>query len=360
MMRPLIMSLCLLLTVPAVGQTVRPSHVLEFEDAPRPPKDANNAAWAYWKAWDIVQTEQDRKRFGELMTGGLSKGQKVLSKEQREELSRRRDYIEAVMQASAMEECDWGARHDKGYTALLPHLGFMRASTRALAMDARRCAEDGNSVACAERVVAMLRMAHHVSTDKYLISALVGAAVTGTAMNLTEELAKSDLITPAAARLILNELKKVNRDDPWHAYSAIDLERKITMDTFRKDWSGPDTTRRFIRLLNEISSLRGDGTGMHFPRLYLLSFNEQKIEREIQRAEKYFDALKGAWSKPNSAVALDELETEARELQFGIVAYVAGGAFSQTRRSMDRSLRQIDRVSVKLRAVVEETKGAAQ
>jgi|GEM_PF-5710435 len=357
LVRPLAIALLLGVFAPVANAQsstpLRASAILEEDDAPAPPRTPQNAAWAYYKAWDTITTVEDRQKFGELTTGRPDPG-KPLTKAQRQILEKHRVYLDGVIAATSMDTCDWGSRTDVGLGALIPHLGYMRQSARALALDARRFAEDGNSVAAAERVVALLRLSSHAATDHYLISTLVAAAIGHLAMSLTDELLKADQLTAPAARMIVSAIRQVDTPDLYNTAAAIDLERRVTLDWFRKECSGDNANIKFVRALSTSSSMRGESSRTRTPiALYLLTFSEQRIQAEIDRADRYFDAVAAAWRKPHAAVALDELETQVQEYQWGFVTQATMASFSTVRRSTDRTRETYQKSSAKLRAILE-------
>jgi hypothetical protein len=331
----------------------RASAVLEEESAPRPPRTPSNAAWAYYKAWDTITTTDDRNQFREAV-GDRPPAGKPVTRDQRRMLEKHRAFIDGVLAASAMEECDWGSRKDDGLMALLPHLGFTRLSARALGLDARRCAEDGNSVGAAERIVAMLRLSQHASSDAYLISTLVGTAIGHFACMVTEEVMEADQLTAPAARMILAAVRQVDTPDLYNSAAAIELERSTTLNWFRKECVGPRPGLKFVRTLSTAGSLRGEGLGRsHEVAFLLLGFSEQRIQDDIDRADRYFDAVKAAWNKPGAEVALAELETQAAEYQWGFVTQSTSGAFSTVRRSSDRMHETFRKTSGKLKGILD-------
>jgi hypothetical protein len=345
------------ITAPASAQDSNPfraSAVLEAEDAPQPPRTPQNAAWAYYKAWDTVTTNDDRTRLSEV-TGDRPLVGKPLTKEHRQVLEKHRALIDGILAASAMDQCDWGSRTDVGLGALLPHLGHLRQSARVLALDAQRCAQDGAAAAAAERIVAMLRLSDHAASDSYLISKLVAVAIGQFAVTLTNDLLKANLLTAPAARAILTAIRAVNTQDLYRTAEALDLERRVTIDWFRKECTGgPDIGRKFAHALTTAGSLRGES--IPFPNALapmFLTFTEQRVQSEIDRADRFFLAAAAAWSRPDAAVALDELETQASELQWGFVTLATRGPFSTVRRNVDRMRQGFDRTAGRLRTLLE-------
>ncbi len=81
--------------------------------------------------------------------------------------------------------------------------------------------------------------------------------------------------------------------------------------------------------------------GWVWPRMFLLSQNEAQLNTDLDRFDAYFAKALPLWKDPANDLAARELETEALEGQFGLVASYRASDIEQTRRSMLRARRQI-------------------
>lgn len=349
--------LALAITAPALAQHIPTFSALlaEQEDTINPPRTAGNAAWDYIRVWDTLPTDQEaRIRFNEAMGERPKPGEK-LSKLQREQLSLQRDVLEGVMLASSVEHCDWGPRLDEGLMSQLPHLGQLRNSARALALDARRCAEDGSSAAAAERIVAMFRMSRHASTDTIVISSLVGIAIGNFAATVTDELIRQGDITPAAARSIRQALRQAQTGDLYNSAAAIETERHLVVDWFRRECKGPDAGKFLVRHLSVLGSMRETGLDA---REVLFFMDEAAVAAGLDRAERYYDAVRVAWHKPEPMGALAELDLEAAEGQFGLVTAAIAGSFARVRYPCENVRRVFERLDRRLSTIIEQADAA--
>ncbi len=353
----LMVLLLIAFAVPAHAQDISPvSAFLDSEYAPRPPQSPNNAAWAYLKAWDSITSKADREAFGTAVGDVPARGSK-LKPTQREQLAAHREYIDGTIAASGMPFCDFGPRYDQGFYALLPYLGPIRGSCRAVRMDAIRCAEDGNSPGAAERIVALLHMSTHAAHDRFLISGLVGIAIGSLAAESAQDMIAQHQVTPAAARIILPAVREITTSkDLYNMGQAIDGERDMAISWLRRQCTGDDAGLKFLQLMGDLQSL----TFFDWPPLHFcLVMNEERMAREIDHADRFYDAVKAAWDKPNATVILDELSTELDEGQFGLVAQVVGAAFSRCRRSTNQVARTLARLDANLTAIIEANDPAA-
>jgi hypothetical protein len=326
------------------------------EQTIRPPTTAGNAAWVYIKAWDTLPTDQQaRTKLGETLVDRPKAGGK-LSKGQREQLATLGTFIDGVVSASTMEQCDWGPRFEDGLMCLLPHLGQLRTSARALALDARRLAEDGNGTLAAERVAAMFRLSEHASADTVIISTLVGVAIGNFASTVTDELHTQGDLTPAGARTIRAALRRVVTKDLYRTGEALETERRLVIDWLRRECKGPDAGKVLVRHLSLLGSMREVGID---PREQVFFMDEAKLAGEFDRAERFYDLVKLAWGRPNALAALQELELEAAEGQHGMVTAAVAASFSRVRYSTEHARRTFARLDRVLSEIIEHNDAEA-
>jgi hypothetical protein len=345
------------LAAPCIAQPITFSELLQTEESMiRPPRTAGNAAWAYIKAWDTLPTDDDARNKFARAIGERPKPGAKLTNEQREQLALHRAYIDGLLHATSMDHCDWGPGWEHGMLLLLPHLGQLRNSTRALGLDARRCAEDGSSSAAAERVAAMFRMSAHASTDAIVISSQVGCAIGYYASIITDELIQQDQLTPTAARTIRHALRQVRTKDIYNAGAAIDNERRIVVDWLRRECQGPDAGKflaQHLSIFEEHPMILGIDS-----REVLFFMDETAIGAGLDRAERYFDAVERAWNKPAPIASLEELELEAREGQFGLIAAAIAHSYVPIRRTCENVERTFERLDRRLSVIIEQADAA--
>ncbi len=352
-----LMAVAALAAAPAPAQVPTFSQMIaETEHSIQPPATAGNAAWVYIRAWDTLPTDQEKRvKFGEAVGERPKVGEK-LTRVQREQLAAHGAYIDGIMAASQMDHCDWGPRYEEGIMSLLPHLGPLRNSARTLALDARRCAEDGNGTLAAERVAAMFRMSRHASADTIIISSLVGIAIGNFAATVTDELRQQGDLTPAGARLIRTALRDVMVKDLYRTGEAVQTERRIVLEWLRRECKGPDAGRTLLRHMSILGSMREVGIDL---RQHVFFMDEARLAGELDRTDRFYDAVNLAWGRPNALAALQELELQAAEGQHGMVTAGVAAAFSRVRYSTEHSRRTLERLDRTLSEIIEHNDAGA-
>jgi hypothetical protein len=254
---------------------------------------------------------------------------------QRELCLKHQDYIEGLMRCSSMPVCEWGVQHQFGEDYRLPQLTLLRYSYRALAMDYYRCMEDGNAIAASARLAAIVRASNQCRTDGSLFSALVMSGHLYSGFDLTNEFLKSGLATPATARTVLDAYRSIQLDDLFGWVSAMDMDRwKLTQwprTACTGQWAGATYLEKQGGLWN----------GRMWPDGFLLGRNEQQFNKDLDQFDRYLALILPLWKDPANDLKLRELETEAVEGQFGLVASTRAYLLEQMRRSMWRARRQI-------------------
>jgi hypothetical protein len=336
---------------PAVAQDdYKPSDLLKEENSLRPPAEIegrSNVAMEYFRVWDSV-SRNERILIEEAAAEVHTDAERKLGPRQREVCAQYRGYIDALIAAANAPDCQWGVRYDAGWMCLLPHLGPLRHSTRVIRMDVCRCIDDKSYTAAAERIAAIIRMSNQMRDDEIIISSLVGAAICGVGLSLTEQMLKDSQLSPASARVILAAIKSVESNDLFGSARALQRERQISVDWMRDHYQGEHAGWRFME---EVGGLAAPSGGDFF-NTFVYPMDGQRLGTEFDRLNKYFDAAAAAWKKPDNTILLSELSTQVWEGQFGIVARVMAPSMERIARSMNKSRADIGRVRGKLEAIV--------
>jgi hypothetical protein len=334
--------------VAARGQEQRPSDSWKMEGGPHPPAqvgDKSNTAIEYFRVWDSLPQAQRTELATAAGSASREKGEK-LDKNSRHLCEEYRSHIEALMQCAGSGECDWGVDVEAGWMGLLPHLGYLRGSARVIRMDAYRCIDDGSYASAAERIAAIIQMSNQTRTDKIMISALVGAAICSVGLNLTDSMVNEHQLSPASARLVLNALKALPRNDIFGSESAIRREQYFSVDWARQRYKGEHAG---ALMMYEVA---GQGMSNDFFSQFIYGMNEQRLDADLDRFSKYFDAAANAWKQPDNTVLLQELSAEVWEGQFGLVARVMAPSIERVSMSINRAKKDIDRVTRELEVIV--------
>ncbi len=189
-----------------------------------------NAADLYRQAIATWQTlaEEDRtivaEAFGD--AGPLVGGDPALAAA----LARVAPAIDLFMAASRIEACDWGLDRGEGFAMGLPHLGPMRAISRAAALAAVEGFVAGRCDAACDAIEAVSRSQRHLAADPLMVESLVsgsvlsiaGAAIDAaidagaidavSAARLGEAMPASAIEAMGAARTFRNEFEMLSQE----------------------------------------------------------------------------------------------------------------------------------------------------
>ena len=143
--------------------------------AARPPLgDPHNAATWYLEAIDALQvlTDEDRIYVADVLERHLPPTPRL-----REILARAAPALRAAERGAQEARADFNLQYEQGFELLLPHLSQLRMMARLMAVDANVRLHDGNTSGAAARLTSMYQMGRHVTSDRILISSLVGQSI---------------------------------------------------------------------------------------------------------------------------------------------------------------------------------------
>jgi hypothetical protein len=335
----------------------RPADALTEEGGLRPPpqleQGRKNPSVEYFRLWDGLP----RPKYRELMEASSNvkheSGDK-LSKEERRLCEENRDYIDSLIAAANSGSCDWGVNVEYGWYALLSHLSLMRHSVRVVRMDAYRCIDDGNYAGAAERIAAIMHMSDQMHGDAFLISSLVSAAICNAGLNVTDAMVKDGQMNPASARIVLSAMKSMPKDDLFAVAVAIQRERYTAVEVVKKKYTGELAGFQIMRELAGMWSFKMDPLNV-----FLIGMNGDRLAADLQRFDKYYEAVASAWKKPDRAVLLRELSDEVWEGQFGLTARVLAPSVERVAISVDKTVHDMDKTRTSLEALVNANEGGA-
>lgn len=140
---------------------------------------SENAALQYYRAWLHVDFDWLNQEMIDVGRGTVGDPEWQLSDDLIALGLRNRSdtALLGIVEATGLDECDFGTPRDKGPEALLPHLSFVRDSARWLALAARVELEEDRPERAVELLVAGYRLAHHLSQDEIPISSLSAMSI---------------------------------------------------------------------------------------------------------------------------------------------------------------------------------------
>lgn len=310
--------------------------------AAKPPTKASevtgptNAALVYARAWIMLSPEQSKK----FSDAYKSEAGWTPDPDTAALLEGEQGHINAVMRAAAMPECDWGIDYDRGFEALIPHVGLLRRDARMLDADAARLALQGDSDAAAQRIVAMLRMSGQCGQDGILISSLVGTAICKTAQARAGWMIDQGKMSISAARTILEAARAIPADDAFGAGSSIAAEGVVLVESARLHYTGPDAGKRFIQFLSR------DGIADSAAWSRIEKMDGDQLVNALEQAGRYYKDAKAVWNQPDGGERLTALAGRLDE--YGPMASIVAPSLSKSWRSQAEVRASLDGLITRL------------
>jgi hypothetical protein len=312
------------------------------EPVPAALRGPSNAALAYWRLWDVNQdAEPLLVKAGEEYKGEASwaPGDELVKL-----LEQNQGFIGAASAITFIPDSDWGVDYDKGFMALLPHLGKMRRTVRVLACDARRLHALGKTQESAERVAAILRMGEHVKVDRLVISALVSASITRVACDEIDVMDASGKLDAQARLTILAACREVSDGDPFNARTSWVNERDMMTAWVDARFTGDDAGKRLVEYLQGFAIADDNGGAAK----QVSQMNEAALKAEIERLRQYYDAGLAAWDSKDPHAGFAEATRKVEAGEYGPLTRMLGPATGKFRTSYDQVKARLDATIAKL------------
>lgn len=240
--------------------------------------------------------------------------------------------VETLLWASGAERCDFELHYDAGIHALLPHLAKMRASARLLRVDARKHLLAGDADGAVERVVAMERMAAHLTSDRVVISSLVGYAIASIGLAETETILASGKMTEAGRTSLLAALQALDTKDPIGMRGALAFEKATTSAWVRRTFTGPQAGRDLAELLG--AGAQDESDVLHSAAI--AGLDEAGLNADLERYGAVWDEMLAAWDGPDAKARLTALGDRISAGDYGLLAGILSPAAEKARASADK------------------------
>ncbi len=149
----------------------------------------DNAAVLYYKAFMLYKPDDTMYVLSDYAIGKTALNETItefLTKRQTQKV------IEAVTDASQIQNCDWGLNFDEGFEMEMPYLGSLRKLGYLIIAHAKMLAEQGDYKAAFSQCLALKKMATHAGDDT-LVSFLVYIAVNALANGAVQDILNSDI-----------------------------------------------------------------------------------------------------------------------------------------------------------------------
>lgn len=253
-----------------------------------------------------------------------------------------KDAADGLVETSRMQKCNFETAYENGIYALIPHLGPMRNGARLLRLSARVSMIEGSPEQAAEYVAGIVRMGHHASEEPILIGALVGIAMTNTAIEEAECLLRTGKLTPEAKRIIARAIQELPKDDPMGAKMAIAGERDIFLPWIDKVADDGKT-------LKELASMIVDEDPSTMEAyLKLVDRGPEAVRADLQRAREPYTLVIQAWDASNASEQLEKIHLRIAEGEFGALAQMLFPSFVKTAETDQRFRNRLQQVLDKL------------
>lgn len=261
---------------------------------------------------------------------------------------------EAWINASKLRTCDFEWAREEGFSLLLPHLGKFRTAARTLRFMSRHELGNNDPVKAAEYLATMVRMSNHVSGDGFLISSLVGTAITALSTYEMRALAESGRMDEAARTVLLEALESINKEDPFLMRACIATEEASVFASINGKYQGPDAGRQFAKDMLELNGT--DDTATTLRARLVDDWDGERLQREAQKAHAAFDAIRAAWDDKEAPVAaLEEVEARASREEFGVVAAILCPVMSKARQNSLKITRDLEEITALIKAAKVST-----
>jgi hypothetical protein len=249
-----------------------------------------------------------------------------------------------LLEASAMERCDFQIPFEKGIGVLLPHLSKFRACARLLRVDARRLEIAGEGDGAGERLAAMIRMSGHVGNDHILISSLVGAAICNLALEESEAALDAGKLPPAARERIVAALDRLDQHDPFAMKAAMRTEQRLTTQWVKATFRGADAGRQLVAT----GYLTQPDSPSSTAAQTIALMNENQLHAAVDLLTPYYGKLLAAWDQPDSVQQLEALSRRVEQGEFGPLGRLMAPSVAKARASALKIEQRIRDVRAKL------------
>lgn len=308
----------------ALTALVASATLLTGAPAPAQTDLGNNAALRYWQAFSII--DNDIRDTTNQIAKRMHDASLRLSPKEKAAMETSADTVALLLEASAMEACDFGVQYEKGPGAILPHLGAMRSGALLLQVDARMMLNDGDPAAAVDRAEAILRMSHHLSSDRLLISSLVSASIFSGGADLIVALDDAGALGDGERVRLLAALGAFDASGPFGTKQSLIAERDVISSWAKEQIASGEAATTFT----DAAGLLTGGADADWENMDAAS-----LHAYVDLYVAAFDQILTAWDAPDYAERFVAIEGE-----------VAAGGFGPVAKAMLPSLGAVKRNSV--------------
>jgi hypothetical protein len=278
------------------------------------PPDPDNAALVYYQAFLLCEQQDEEARDA---LREFAKGEREVSDEIREHVTRCRAAIDYGTAAAGMQHCNWGLRYSQGFSMQLPHLASVRFLHWIILSEARLHAADGDYPTAFDRCLDVRRMGQHVGDDT-LISMLVAVSLDRSANARIRDLLSDGKADVETLQWLKDRMADVSGRLP-SVRRPLAYERDTAMDIMR-----PEKRDQLVEVF--------EGTGAEISEEQLAMADEDFLARNRAYYSEFLTSLQTALGAPGSYEQryrkLDELIERMRKASEKDTSAVLTAAFA--------------------------------
>ncbi|MHC5023210.1 MAG: hypothetical protein ACYTGG_04780 [Planctomycetota bacterium] len=259
-------------------------------------------------------------------------------REMREIVARGRKTIDLTQRGASRNYADFDLDLSLGAELLLPHLGRLRAIARLMRADALIRLHDGDANGASRLVASMYRLAGHLTSDRTLISSLVGMAIYAHADEVAQVAFDQAAFDAAHSARLLQAVRRLDRPDPFDVAGAVAMEQEVMVD-----WVADraEADGGLAGMVEEIATFN-DGL---LDRIDLTALATLDVEAQVQQYDDAMTEVVEAFYDPDRDAArarLDELNAEIEDGEYGLIAAVMTPALSKVLDLLVESRRMVE------------------
>ncbi len=221
---------------------------------------------------------------------------------------------------------DFDLDYAQGVELLLPHLSSMRGITWAMHNDALLRLRDGDSAGAAAAVASIYRMGGHLSSDRIIISSMVGQALFSAGDMVAQEGVDRAAFTPDDSATMMEALRDFSDTDPFEYVEALAMEQEIMIGWMAEKYSGEGGREQ---LADDFGRL-DDGAAEQNEQLAAMT--EEEFFGSLDQVDQLMNRVIEAFSDPNQdagRAAMAEITEEISAGEHGIMANVMVPAYNK-------------------------------
>ena len=234
----------------------------------------DNAAVLYYKAFMLYESPDNiGPMLWDYWKGNIKSNEKI-----EEFLKKNRRVIDIVLEATGVDNCDWGLDYSQGTEILLPPLHKAREIFVLLAVDARMQTQRGDYRQALDRCMSIYRMARHLN-ERPILSYLMGTAINA---------ANHKCLT-----LILSDMPQDIETLTWLRDDLVEIDRRpfSIKPVLRWKREAGIISMSPEKIGNVVRSGLDDGP-----------FKEKILKKILEADEQFFDRNKAYWNEYMDAV----------------------------------------------------------